>query len=466
MLSFGKAPEDPDQNYETSANPNDSIGLISSASRTLLRGEDITPDDEASQFGLALRYFAEGLNGGTEFGAYYLRYHSRFPIASFRAAEDTCIGNDTNNVPQALLGCGLGLGTPDPQGRLGAGTVTSLLTTQGLPIPAELQGLLDTARVGLAQDPLPVDTATVHLEYPEDLDLYGVSFNTLLGDWAWSGEVAYRPENPLQIHTVDLVFASLQPAFPNNSLSIPGVGNLPNRRLAVPDYVTEYRGREPGSIKARELVQGFEKFPTYNLESTFLRTIGGDNFLKADQIVVLLELGATFVDDMPDITELQLNGAGADTHFSNGADGTISPRDNADISNSSGDGTPANTGCGDQDDPATLNQCRQNPTHQGEEAFATEWSYGYRLVSLIRYQDAIFGINLEPLVGVFHDVSGISPGPGGNFIEDRVVGLLGLRFDYLSKWNGEIRYTDYSGGGVDHQQNDRDYIMAWVGYQF
>ncbi len=459
MLSFGKAPEDPNQSYDTSQNNNDSIGLISSASRTLLRGPDITPKNESDQYGLALKYFAEDLNGGTEFGAYYLRHHARFPIASFRAANATCIGNDTTTVAGALADCGLG----GPNGRLGAGSATLLLASQGLPIPPELQALPPETVIGLANDPLPVDTATVHLEYPSDLDLYGVSFNTLLGDWAWSGEVAYRPEDPLQVHSVDLVYTALQPAFPNHALAIPGVGNLPNRRLAIPDYVTEYRGREPGSIKPRELVHGYEMFPTYNLETTFLRTIGGDNFLKADQIIVLLEVGAMFVDDMPDITELQLNAGGSDTHFSNGADGTISPRDNADTTNSAGDGM-GNTGCGSTFDEQRA--CRQNPTHESADAFATEWSYGYRFVSLLRYQDAIFGINLEPLIGVFHDVGGVSPGPGGNFIEDRVVGLLGLRFDYLSKWNGEIRYTDYSGGGVGHQQNDRDYIMAWVGYQF
>ncbi|MDX1496224.1 MAG: DUF1302 family protein, partial [Salinisphaeraceae bacterium] len=405
----------------------------------------------------------EGLNGGTEFGAYYLRYHSRFPIASFIAADSTCIGEDTATVPGVLADCGLGLGSPDPNGRLGAGTLTALLAQQGLPIPPELQGLGDSVRIGLAGEPLPVDTAKVFLEYPEDLDLYGISFNTLLGDWAWSGEVVYRPETPLQIHSTDLVFAALQPAFPNNALAIPGVGNLPNRRLAIPDYVTEFRGREPGSIQPGEIVRGYEMFPTYNFETTFLRTIGGDNFLKASQIIVLLEVGATFVDDFPDITELQLNAGGADTHFSNGADGTQSPRDTADTTNSSGDGV-VNTGCGSTFDEQRA--CRQNPTHQSRDAFATEWSYGYRFISLIRYQDAIWGINLEPLVGIFHDIGGISPGPGGNFIEDRVVALLGLRFDYLSKWNGEIRYTDYSGAGVNNQQNDRDYIQVYVGYQF
>ncbi len=456
MLSFGKAPEDPFGDYDPSTNNDDPIGLISSASRTAFVTAPKTPDD-GGEYGLAFKYFATDLNGGTEFGLYYQRYHSRFPIASFNAAQSTCIGDDTNSVVGALNDCGLG----GPIGRLGAGSVTLLMAQQGLPIPPELQAAADAnLRIGLANEPLPVNTAQVFLEYPEDLDMYGFSFNTLLGDWAWSGEVAHRPETPLQIHTTDLFYASVNPAFPNNSIAIPGVGNLPNRRLAVPDYVTGYRGKVPGSIQGGEYIPGYELMPTYNLETTFLRTIGGDNFLGADQIIVLMELGATFVDDFPDVTELQFNGDGATTHFSNGADGTVSPRDSADLTNSSGDGQ-ANTGCSDNFDI-----CRQNPTQQDASAFATEWSYGYRFVSLIRYQDAFLGINVEPLIGIFGDVSGISPGPGGNFIEGRVTSLLGLRFDYLSEWNGEIRFTDYSGGGIGHQQNDRDFISVYVGYQF
>ncbi|MGB1580330.1 MAG: DUF1302 domain-containing protein [Nevskiales bacterium] len=463
MLSFAKAPEDPTQQYRASENLDDPIGLISSASRTILRTEDDTPENESNQYGLALRYFAEGLNGGTEFGAYYLRYHSRFPIASFRASDATCIPEGTSNVVGALAGCGLG----GDEGRLGVSAVTNLLGLGGVGDLENLLGLpggtLSPLDVGLTGDAVPVDTATLFFEYPEDLDLYGVSFNTLLGDWAWSGEVVYRPETPLQIATSDLVFAALQPAFPSHALAIPGVGNLPNRRLAVPDYVTEYRGLEPGSVQPGDVIHGYEMFPTYNFETTFLRTIGGDNFLKASQIVVLLEVGATFVDDFPELTQLQLNGPGVDTHYSNGADGTISPRDTADTTNSAGDGV-VNTGCGSTADEQRA--CRQNPTREDDDVFATEWSYGYRFISLIRYQDAIWGINLEPLIGIFHDIGGISPGPGGNFIEDRVTTLVGLRFDYLSKWNGEIRYTDYSGGGVSNQQNDRDYIQIFVGYQF
>jgi len=48
------------------------------------------PDNEASdsgQYGLAMRYFASELND-TEFGLYYLRYHSRLPYISGTAVTN------------------------------------------------------------------------------------------------------------------------------------------------------------------------------------------------------------------------------------------------------------------------------------------------------------------------------------------------------------------------------------------
>ena len=47
---------------------------------TVPRHADRTPDD-AGQWGVALRYFAEGLNS-TDFGFYYMNYHSRLPVVS------------------------------------------------------------------------------------------------------------------------------------------------------------------------------------------------------------------------------------------------------------------------------------------------------------------------------------------------------------------------------------------------
>lgn len=43
------------------------------------------------------------------------------------------------------------------------------------------------------------------MEYPEDIRLYGVSFATTLPTGtAWSGELSYRPNMPLQVNASDI----------------------------------------------------------------------------------------------------------------------------------------------------------------------------------------------------------------------------------------------------------------------
>jgi hypothetical protein len=107
-----------------------------------------SPDDEPSdsgQWGIAARYFVEQWNG-TEFGLYYINYHSRTPILS-------------------------GINTVDAFG----------------------QPFIFGA------------SPTYFFEFPEDIEVYAASFATNVGEWAISGEVSHRPELPLQINTVELV---------------------------------------------------------------------------------------------------------------------------------------------------------------------------------------------------------------------------------------------------------------------
>ncbi|MGH8560648.1 MAG: DUF1302 family protein, partial [Nevskiales bacterium] len=227
---------------------------------------------------------------------------------------------------------------------------------------------------------------------------------------------------------------------------------VPGRRSAVPDFVeTRYRGNTvlPGGY-----VKGYEELGVYNIGTTFLNTIGGSNPLKADQIVLLFELGATYVDNMPGLDELQFNGPGTDTHVSDGADGTTGVG-----------GSQLGSGCQAFGDAAR--SCRQNPTAEESSNFPTDLSWGYRAVAVLRYQDAFMGANLEPLIGLFHNVDGIGPGPGENFIENTKTGLLGLRFDYLNQWSGEVRYTaEWGGAPQNNQRRDRDNLMMLVRYEF
>jgi hypothetical protein len=405
---------------------------------------DRKPGD-GGEYGVKLSYFAENFNGGTEFAFYHTNTHSKLPVVSLFAANGTCIGDGSGAL--AALGP-LECGPPAP----GTGPIGFL---------------------GLAREPLPVETVRVFVEYPEDVRLYGLSFNTTIGDWAWSGEVAYRPNQPLQIHSTDLLLAGVQPAFPAQDVPVcagagmivpgfpapigdclpglPLVAVIPGRRSAAPDFVeTRYRGN---TVTPNAYVQGFEPMKVANFGTTFLNTISASNPLKADQIIVVFELGATKVFDMPGLDELQFNAAGADTHISPGADGSTGIG-----------GSLLGPGC--LANGADARACRQNPTAEDPRSFPDDLAWGFRNVWVFRYQDVLRGVNLEPLVGWFKDIDGIAPGPGENFIEGRNTYLTGLRFDYLNKWSGELRYTAETGGRANNARLDRDVLSMNLRYEF
>lgn len=404
MLSFAKAPEDPNELYRPDRNPSDTLGLLGSASdRTLLRDFEEerrrTPDD-GGQYGMALRTYLPEFNNGTELAFYFANYHSRIPAVSAIAADATCV-----NGPLTLL-CGQ-----------------------------------------LGGEPVPVGSARLVVEYPEDVRMFGASFNTNVGDWALSGEYVYRPNLPLQIHTTDLTFAALQPAFPAS-----GVGPVPGRREAVPDFISVYRGIEIGP---NDYIRGYERMKIGQLGLTAIRTVGGANWLRASQIALLFEAGWTHVFDMPGLGELQFQGAEVNTHISSGGDGTVgvNPRD-------------VRT---DPNDPATNASqptSRQNPTRQRRHGFGEDHSAGYRAVAVTRYDSLFLGVNVEFLTAVFHDVYGVSPGLGQNFVEDRLQLIGGVRFDYLATYSLDVRYTWFDDNAELDSLRDRDNLLLFFGYQF
>lgn len=410
MLSFSKAPEDPDEQYQPVRNSplnggGDILALLGSRSdRTLLRDydeEDRRKPDEGGQYGIALRQYLEGFNGGTEVAFYYANYHARVPSVSFIAADATCI------TSVAAIGCGQ-----------------------------------------LGGEPLPVGSARLFVEYPEDIHMFGTSFNTNVGAWALSGEYVFRDNLPIQLHTTDLTFAALQPAFPAAA-----AGPVPGRRQAVPDFVSGYRNNP---VTAGEYIPGFERMKIGQLGLTAIRTIGqGSNWVGASQIVLLFEAGWTHLFDMPGLDELQFQGAEVNTHISSGADGTagINPVDvRTDPDDPSTNGAPATS--------------RQNPTRQSRRGFGEEDSMGYRAVVVTRFDSLFWGVNVEFLTALFHDVYGVSPGLGQNFVEDRLQFIGGVRFDYLSSYNLDVRYTYFEDSSELDSLRDRDNLLVFFGYQF
>jgi len=355
MLGFGLFPDDPLTLPGCDIEPI-SIGCMPPGA--LPRAPDDRPDgvdDEPTstgEFGVALRYFAPWLND-TEFGLFWLRYHSRLPLIS---------------------------GT----------TVTNADTSSG----------------------------RFNIVYPEDIDVIAGSFNTTVFDskWALQGEVSFSPNLPLQIDDVEVLFAGLSPL---NSV--------------IPEPAQRFRS-QLGNFGAGEDIRGFMRRDVSRAQFTMTRLTGPVRWLGANDVALVGEVGAMHVWDLPDESELRFNGPGTDT----------------------GGGPGNQLNGGDLRNPVTTT-----------DGFATDFSWGYRLVVAPTY-NSFMGTswNMTPRVAFNHDVTGVSPGPGGNFVEDRKSLTLGARFSRLSRWEFDLSYTGFFGGGNNNLLRDRDFVAASISYSF
>ncbi|HSW15559.1 MAG TPA: DUF1302 family protein [Solimonas sp.] len=432
ILGFGNYSEDPQRQFQ----PAGLTSLVSQATRTVyVPDEDFGAPRDGGQYGLRLNYLADWLNNGTELALHYLHYHSRYPLLSGIAADTSCTRDATTG-----------------------GFAGAFAACEGF----------NAAFNPVGREPLPVDTAQLFLDFPEDIDLYGISFNTNLGDWALSGEYAYRPNQPLQVLQSDVLFATLGPAFPAQDIPIgagalgdpallaglpsalqpalsalqSGLGNvqggpqftLPGENSAVPDFLSRYRGQ---TIAAGDYVRGYERQKVSQMTLTGIRTFA-DNPLGASQILWVVEGAVLKVHGMPARGDLYFEGAGDRTHPSPGADGT----------------------------GGTAPDSRRVNPHQMTKGFGDDLAYGYRSLLRLTYNELPGDITLYPTFLWLHDLKGISPAPIINFIEGRQVLISSLGADFGQDWTGGLTYQRFAGGGTHHRLRDRDNVSFFVAYVF
>lgn len=403
-LLFGKNREDPNNvmglQERTQGNPN----LLSDAGRTIFVDKPNKPGN-GGEYGFNLNYLAGWLNN-TGFDFTYLNLHSRLPTVSFLASEEGCTNRSTNQA-EALASC------------------------QGFRL------------VPTGVEPLPIDTVRVFLDYPKNIHSLGFSFSTNLGAVSWTGEVVYRPNQPLQVDAIDVGFAALQPTFPTNSLDF-GVVTIPGDRVAIPDYVESvYRNNQnvlPGSK-----VQGYERFQTIAYNTSFLFLLGAsDNPFGADQMTLFIEMGAYQILGLPSLDRLQIAAVGTEFHHSAGVDGT---------------GTPTVQQTEDAPD------IRLNARFQ-ESGFATSFSYGYRVLSQLAYENVLPNVRMAPQISFFHDVGGRGPQPTSEFNAGRIQATAGLNAVLDNALSTTLRYSWFFGGGLRNPMSDRDTIQLSLSYDF
>ncbi|WP_350431040.1 DUF1302 domain-containing protein [Shewanella sp. H8] len=345
--------------------------MLSYSTKVALVQDAADPSDDG-QFGVKLGYYSPEL-GETEFGFYYMNYHSRRPIISGTASNFTAdaIGRD--------------------YGRL-----------------AQSGGVIDRDLL------LSMETFTKsQIVYPEDIQLYGFSFNTLVGDTSVAGEISHRVDEPLQIDDVELLFAAMPQQLANAGLR-PDLDGISQMDVA-----------DPG-----ETVDGFILTDTTQAQMTFTHLFGPT--LGLDNLTMLAEVGGVWIHDMPGFDELRLSGPGT----------------------ARSGGNPEMTGIIE----ALHNGPETNP-------FPTDFAWGYRLVAKADFNNVFAGVNMYPRVIFSHDVDGITPDPMFLFTEGRKSVALGVNFDYQSRWGADISYNSFFGGvGTTNAMADRDYISFNVKY--
>ncbi|WP_213875256.1 DUF1302 domain-containing protein [Pseudomonas sp. dw_358] len=326
------------------------------------RGPDRDPSN-SGQFGLATHYMFEPLD--TELGAYFMNYHSRLPIFS------------------------------------GHGAPASAYSAGGLP-----SALVSSIVAG---------NSSYFMEYPENIRLFGLSFSTTLPEGtAWSGEVSYRPNAPIQLNTTDVLYAGLTPLNPNVS---------PLQGAADTD------------------LHGYRRKEITQAQTTFTHFF--DQVMGAERLTTVAEVGWTHVGGLDSASKARY-----------GRDASYGPG-------------PLPNGTCQALNAGNLAGAAQNSVSRycENDGFTTSDSWGYRARAIWDYNNVFAGINLKPSVAWSHDVKGYSPSPGGNFEEGRKAISLGIDADYQNTYTVGLSYTNFFDGKYS-TIDDRDFVALSAGMTF
>ena len=338
------------------------------AAQAALDGVTITPEGlvvprggdrdarDSGQWGAALRW----LGDETEYAAYFLNYHSRTPNVSMHTAS--------------------------------AAAIQSAFASLG----------------GAFAQPIMLGRGNYFLEYPEDIQLYGLSFSTVLPTGtAWSGEVSYRPNLPLQINGTDMT-AKLA-TVPAGAFAGAGGGAA---------------GVGAAMGEANQDPRGYNRKEVTQLQTTFTHFF--DQVLGASRLTLVGEAAYTRIGGLESQNDVRY---GRDSIY----------------------GSPYGTAASNV----------QAAQAYGYNGFYTASSWGYRARGILDYNNVIAGVNLKPNLSWSHDVDGYGP----VFNEGSKAISIGVDAEYRNTYTASLSYTDFFGGDFN-TLTDRDFIALSFGVNF
>ncbi|MGV8864508.1 MAG: DUF1302 domain-containing protein [Pseudomonas sp.] len=361
-------------------------------------GPDINAKNDG-QYGVAFRYLAEQLNA-TEFGFYFVNYHAKEPtiyadLGSYSGLNLAELTAATTPAIQQAVAAQAGISVAQLQAALAA--------APNSPLAQAYRSTLTSAVGGIAT----MDVANQvqgRREYAEDIRMFGVSFNTTLGDASLFGELAYRPNMPIGIATTSDLLGDLLMQAPQ--MASGAQVNIGGNDVGLGD-----------KIHNAERVEMF---------NTSLGTIY--NFgprMSFDSLTGVAELSSE-----------HLRGSSLKYTAWDGSTRYYSSRGNVPYINGH-----------DRNDQVNKN------------------AFGYTMMLQGTWNDAYAGVNLSPFVIYKDDFEGNSH-QTGNFIEGRKAYTLGVSASYQNRLEAELQYTEFYGAGQNSAIRDRDNIGLNVKYSF
>jgi hypothetical protein len=389
----------------------------------LVQGKDAGNN---GQFGLAIRVPVSSID--TEFGLYGMNIHSRLPFISGVS------GTNPNEIPEpyrsALIAQGLIGFEPGPGGlQLPFWRVSPTAVIRN---PAPVHAALIAQATGGA---VQISPGRSYWEYPEDMQLYGLTAATNLLGWSVSAELSYQTDIPAQVNGNDLLQSLLGFVGPN-----------------APEGIAAALAGNGAYLK------GYDRFDKTQFQVNTVKTFS--NIMGAENLVLVGEIGYQW-NNVPDFHDGVRYGRGF--MFGVGSSPLIDEQlAGRGVTTEDGTCSLAATAFG----VATILNPTYNPAPNGckNDGYITDSAWGYRLRVAADYNNVFnSGVTVTPSVYWAHDVDGVSIDPA--FIEDRQVLGLGLKFTYNKKYALEMNYVDYANADFDPLQ-DRDFYSASLSVTF
>lgn len=324
--------------------------------------------DNQGQFGVAFRYSLDA----TELGLFFMNYHSHKPVAqAFTPTLNPALG------PLAPAGY--------------------------------------------------IDQTVYQLVYPENIQMLGLSFSTTAGDFSFSGELAYRPNDVILSELGDnlVAYNTIAAACYGSGVCNPAVGS---------DF-----GDILGKVKPGQSAKVYDELETYNLDLVTIYNFGP--MLGADGMTGVLEYGASYIP------------AGEDKHYASTASLINIPLANVPV--------PLQAALCSNPKVDASSCISEGPAND----YLDDLSMGYRVVLTSTYNDAFAGVALSPTIRFAHDFMGNSH-RSGNFLENRMAATVSMSALYNQAFEVAVAYNTFWGAEGSNLLGDRDNVTATLKYSF